>query len=53
MTDMTMHSGNGAEGAGDAKGAAMVAMFLWVVVVLALAYGLYNTFVKVVDLFAG
>jgi hypothetical protein len=51
MTDMTTHAHNRAEGAGDAKGAAMVAMFLWVVVVLALAYGLYNTFIKVVDLF--
>jgi hypothetical protein len=53
MSDMTMHAHDGAEGAGDAKGAAMVAMFLWVVVVLALAYGLYNTFIKVVDLFTG
>jgi len=53
MTDMTMHSSDGAEGAGDARGAAMVAMFLWVVVILGLAYGLYNTFIKVVDLFTG
>jgi hypothetical protein len=29
----------------------MVAIFLWVVVVLSLVYGLYNTLVKVVDLF--
>jgi len=53
MSDMTMQAHNGAEGAGDAKGAAMIAMFLWVVVVLALAYGLYNTVIKVVDLFTG
>jgi hypothetical protein len=52
MSDMTMHH-NGADGAADAKGAATLAMFLWVVVVLALAYGLYNTFIKVVDLFTG
>jgi len=51
MSDMTMQAHNGAEGASDAKGAAMIAMFLWVVVVLALAYGLYNTVIKVVDLF--
>ena len=51
MTDMTMHAQNGAQDAGGARGAAMVAMFLWVVVVLSLAYGLYNTLVKVVDLF--
>jgi hypothetical protein len=49
MSDMTMHNG----GAGEAKGAATLAMVLWVIVVLALAYGLYNTFVKVVDLFTG
>ena len=47
MSDMTMHSHDGA----DAKGSAALAMFLWVVVVLALAYGLYTTFIKVVDLF--
>jgi hypothetical protein len=51
MSDMTMHAHNGAADAGDAKGAAALAMFLWVMVVLALAYGLYNTFIKVVDLF--
>jgi hypothetical protein len=52
MTDMPMH-GHDAEGAADAKGAAMTAIFLWIVVVLALAYGLYNTFIKVIDLFTG
>jgi hypothetical protein len=51
MSDMTMH--DGARGAGEAKGAATLAIVLWVIVVLALAYGLYNTFVKVVDLFTG
>jgi hypothetical protein len=52
MSDMTMHH-NGADGAGEAKGAAATAMFLWVVVVLALAYGVIETFQKVVDLFSG
>jgi len=49
MSDMTM---NGRDGA-DAKGSAALAMVLWVVVVCALAYGLYNTLIKVVDLFTG
>ena len=53
MSDMTMHAHNGGEGAGDAKGAAMLAMVLWVVVTLALVYGLWNTVTKVVDLFTG
>jgi hypothetical protein len=52
MSDVTMHH-SGADGAGEAKGAATLAMFLWVVVTLALIYGLYNTFIKVVDLFTG
>ena len=49
MSDMTMNS---REGAG-AKGSAALALFLWVVVVCALAYGLYNTLIKVADLFTG
>jgi hypothetical protein len=49
MSDMTM---NGRDAAG-AKGSATLAMVLWVVVVCALAYGLYNTLIKVVDLFTG
>jgi hypothetical protein len=53
MSDMTMHAHDGAGGTEDAKGTAMLAMFLWVVVTLALIYGLYNTFIKVVDLFTG
>jgi hypothetical protein len=53
MSDMTMHTHEGAGGAGETKGAATLAMFLWAVVVLALAYGLYNTIIKVVDLFTG
>jgi hypothetical protein len=52
MSDMTMHH-TGAEGTGDTKGTATLAMFLWVVVTLALIYGLYNTVIKVVDLFTG
>jgi hypothetical protein len=50
MSDMTMH---GQDGAAGAKGSAALAIFLWVVVVCALAYGLINTFSKVVDLFTG
>jgi hypothetical protein len=53
MSDMTMHAHDGADGAGDAKGAAALAMFLWVLVTLALVYGLYNAVVKVADLFSG
>jgi hypothetical protein len=53
MSDMTLQSHDGAEGAGDARGAAALAMFLWVAVTVALVYGLYNTVVKVVDLFSG
>jgi Flp pilus assembly protein TadG len=50
MSDMTMQHNDGA-GAGDAKGTAALAMVLWVVVILALAYGVIETFQKVVDLF--
>ena len=53
MSDMTVHAHDGGEGARDAKGAAALAMFLWVVVTVALAYGLYNTVIKVADLFSG
>jgi len=53
MSDMTMHGHDGAEGAGDGKGAAALAILLWVMVTLALVYGLYNTVIKVVDLFSG
>jgi hypothetical protein len=52
MSDMAMHSHDADGGAAD-KGAATLAMFLWAVVLIALAYGLYNTAVKVVDLFTG
>jgi hypothetical protein len=52
MSDMAMHS-HEPEGAAGAKGSAMIAIFLWVVVVISLAYGLINTFTKVVDLFTG
>jgi hypothetical protein len=51
MSDMTMHDHDA--GAAGAKGAAMTAIFLWIVVIVALAYGLINTFAKVVDLFTG
>jgi hypothetical protein len=49
MSDMTMHHDGG--DTAETKGSATLAMFLWVVVTLALIYGLYNTFIKVVDLF--
>jgi hypothetical protein len=49
MSDMTMHGHDGA----DAKGSVALAIFLWVAVVCALAYGLFNTLTKVVDLFTG
>jgi hypothetical protein len=52
MSDMAMHN-HDAEGAAGAKGSAITAIFLWIVVVIALAYGLINTFTKVADLFAG
>ncbi len=50
MTDTTMgrHDADG-----GARSAAATAIFLWVVVVCALAYGLINTFKTVVDLFSG
>jgi hypothetical protein len=53
MSDMTMHAHDGADGTGEAKGAATLAMFLWAVVTVALVYGLYNTVIKVADLFSG
>jgi hypothetical protein len=53
MSDMAMHAHDADGGAGDAKGAATLAMVLWVLVTLALIYGLYNTVIKVVDLFTG
>jgi len=53
MSDMAMHAPETDGGAAEAKGTATLAMFLWAVVVIALAYGLYNTFIKVVDLFTG
>jgi len=53
MSDMTMHAHDGAQGAGDARGATALALFLWVVVTVALVYGLYETVIKVADLFSG
>jgi hypothetical protein len=53
VSDMAMHTHGAEGGTADAKGAATLAMVLWVVVTLALIYGLYNTFIKVVDLFTG
>jgi hypothetical protein len=54
MSDMTMHDGRMNGGRADgAKASATMAIFLWVVVLCALAYGLINTFRTVVDLFGG
>jgi len=50
MSDMTMHD---RDGAASAKGAAVTAIFLWIAVACALAYGLINTLTTVVDLFTG
>jgi hypothetical protein len=50
MSDMTMH---GHDGTAGARGAAITAIVLWIVVVCALAYGLINTLKTVVDLFTG
>jgi hypothetical protein len=43
----------GADGGAEARGAAATAMFLWVLVLAGLAYGLVNTLRTVVDLFSG
>jgi hypothetical protein len=50
MSDMTTHAHDGTAGA---RGAAVTAIFLWIVVACALAYGLINTLKTVVDLFTG
>jgi hypothetical protein len=52
MSDMAMDGQQG-DGAAAAKGSAATAIFLWVVVIAGLAYGLINTFRTVVDLFSG
>jgi hypothetical protein len=52
MSDMTMHGRDG-EGAAGARAAATTAIFLWFVVLCALAYGLVNTIKTVADLFTG
>jgi hypothetical protein len=53
MSDVTIHDRGVDGGDGGAKSAATTAIFLWAVVVCALAYGLINTFRTVVDLFGG
>ena len=50
MSERTMHDRDGAAGT---EGGATTAIFLWIVVVCALAYGLINTLKTVVDLFTG
>jgi hypothetical protein len=50
MSDMTMDRHDAAP---EPKGAATLAIFLWIVVACALAYGLFNTVKTVTDLFTG
>jgi hypothetical protein len=52
MSDMAMDR-RGDDGAAEGKGAAVTAIFLWLVVIAGLAYGLINTLRTVADLFSG
>jgi hypothetical protein len=53
MSDMAMDGRHDDQGAAGTKGAAVMAMILWVVVAAGLAYGLFNTIKTATDLFAG
>jgi len=54
MSDMAMDGRHdGRPGTAGARGAAVMAMILWVVVAAGLAYGLYNTIKTATDLFTG
>jgi hypothetical protein len=53
MSDMTMHDGARRDDGAGAGGAKAMAIFLWVVVALGLAYGLFHTLKTAADLFAG
>jgi hypothetical protein len=54
MSDMAMDGRHGGHGdAAGTKGAATMAMILWVVVAAGLAYGLFETIKTATDLFAG
>jgi hypothetical protein len=54
MSDMAMDGRHdGQPDAAGIKGAAMMAMILWVVVAAGLAYGLFNTIKTATDLFTG
>jgi hypothetical protein len=54
MTDMAMGGRSGVpDDASGAKGAAVMAMILWVVVAVGLFYGLFNTIKTAADLFSG
>jgi hypothetical protein len=54
MSDMAMDGRHGGhDDAPGTKGAAMMAMILWVVVAAGLAYGLFNTLKTAADLFSG
>jgi hypothetical protein len=54
MSDMAMHGRrDGHRDAAATRGAALMAMILWVVVAAGLAYGLFNTIKTATDLFTG
>jgi hypothetical protein len=53
MSDMAMDGRHDGHDAPGARGAATMAMILWVVVAIALAYGLFNTIKTATDLFTG
>jgi hypothetical protein len=53
MSDLTMHGHDGGPDAAGTKGAATMAIILWGVVAIALAYGLFNTIKTATDLFTG
>jgi hypothetical protein len=52
MSGMAMDR-RGEGGAAESRGAAVTAIFLWLVVIAGLAYGLVNTLLTVADLFSG
>jgi len=53
MSDMAMEGRHDGPDAAGTKGAATMAMILWAVVAIALAYGLFNTIKTAADLFGG
>ena len=54
MSDMAMDGRHdGRPGSAGTKGAATMALILWVVVAIGLFYGLFNTIKTAADLFGG